>query len=87
MTVHGVANFPSVVFMGCGARVLVLIHLVYGFSLGHMTVKAIWHRFVEKVGCLAVKGLTIGTSSTGGKIVPGDQLRVIMASSARLCNI
>jgi hypothetical protein len=86
MTVHGVADLSSVFFMGCGPGVLVLIHLVYGFSLGYMTVQAIWNRFVEKVGGLTVKGLAIGTCRPR-KIVPGDQFRVIMAASTRLCNV
>ena len=58
-----------------------------GFTLDYMAVEAIRHPLVQKGGSLTMISFTIGKHRSGGKIMPGDQFLIIMATATGLRNI
>ena len=87
MAVRGGANSAPVVYMRDGIRIVVAQHLVHGFTGFDMTVKTIWDSFIEKSGRLAVERFAVGKYGFGGKIMPGNDLFVVMAPGTHLGDV
>ena len=60
---------------------------MHGFTLDYMAVEAIRHPLVQEGCSFTMVGFTIGIHRSGGKIMPGDQFLIIMATTTGLRDI
>ena len=87
MAVHIGADITLIVLMRDGFRILVTQHLVNGLTRLDVAVQTVWDSFIQEIGCLTVKRFAVGKYSSGGQIMPGNNLRIIVTAGTDFSNV